>query len=137
MSDPHVPAERLDRYVTGGLSAADERAVERHCAACDPCGEALQRAAQGELLLHDVARAHRANTRGASPAVVRALRVAGVGGMGLALAAAAVMLLGFSSAPRGRDAATSARVTVVTTCGDGAPCGSLASRGIDASWRAD
>jgi len=44
MSDPHVPAERLDRYVTGGLSAADERAVERHCAACAPCGALASRA---------------------------------------------------------------------------------------------
>lgn len=62
---PHPPPEALAAWSAGELPIAEVAALEAHVDRCPRCAEALCRAAQLELALTEVARAHhRAAPRG-------------------------------------------------------------------------
>lgn len=135
MTEAHTTPIDLEGYVRGALGASQARAVEAHCASCAGCGEALRREAAVEMAMYEVAARRRARApRRVAPVV--ALRAAGVA---LAVAAAALLTVNVSSASRRDEASVTRRALPAppADCGDGSPCGVLATRSLDAAWQSD
>jgi anti-sigma factor RsiW len=108
----HVASNELALYVIGALDGDERDAVESHVLVCEECAEGLAREARVEAAFEMVAQA--ANERALAPVIsivpavrsaeMRAQLVSGgrrsrwAGGVAGALAAAAAMVLAFSSA---------------------------------------
>jgi anti-sigma factor RsiW len=89
----HLSFEQLEAFVLGTLDPAGTRALAQHVRDCPACARRLHAEAAFEVLLRDVANAAPASAPSVARASPRRRRRAVAGGLALALAAGAALLV--------------------------------------------